>query len=220
MPRAADALQAARDGLRALDLDHEVDRAHVDAELERGRGDEARDLPRLQELLDLDPLLARERAVVRAGDGRVRELVQAEGEPLRETAVVDEHDRRAVLLHELEQRRVDRGPDRARSCLVARGHDDVVREDRLAQARVGAGLAHVLERDDDLEVELLARARRRRARWACRPRRSGRSPRGASASRRGRCAGRAAPPPARAAPARPRGGRRAWCPRRRAPRRR
>ena len=39
---AADALQAARDRLRRLDLEHEVDGAHVDAELERGGGDEAR----------------------------------------------------------------------------------------------------------------------------------------------------------------------------------
>jgi hypothetical protein len=61
-------LQAARDRLRRLDLDDEVDGAHVDAELERRRGDEARDLASLEELLDLDPLLARERPVVRARD--------------------------------------------------------------------------------------------------------------------------------------------------------
>ena len=65
---AADALEPARDRLRRLDLDDEVDRAHVDAELERRGGDEARDLAALEQLLDLDPLLARERAVVRARD--------------------------------------------------------------------------------------------------------------------------------------------------------
>ena len=54
----SDALQSARDRLRRLDLDDEIDRAHVDAELQRGGGHEARDLPPLQELLDLDPLLA------------------------------------------------------------------------------------------------------------------------------------------------------------------
>ena len=37
---AADALQAARDRRRRLDLDDEIDRAHVDAELERRGGDE------------------------------------------------------------------------------------------------------------------------------------------------------------------------------------
>ena len=35
VPGAADPLQPARDRLRRLDLDHEVHRAHVDAELER-----------------------------------------------------------------------------------------------------------------------------------------------------------------------------------------
>ena len=91
-----------------------------------------------------------------AGDRRVGELVQPQRQPLRETAVVDEDDRRPVLLDELEQGRVDRGPDRARGRLVAGRHHDVVGEDELAEAGVGARLAHVLERDDDLEVELLA----------------------------------------------------------------
>ena len=140
--RAADPLEAARDRLRRLDLDHEVDGAHVDAELERRRGDEARDLAHLEELLDLDPLFARERPVVGTRDlltGRalldvlVRQLVQAQREPLGQAAVVDEDDRRAVLLDELQDLGVDRRPDRV----------------RLAR------LAHVLERDDDFQVELL-----------------------------------------------------------------
>ena len=82
--RTPHSLQPARNRLRRLDLDHEVDRAHVDPELERRRRDEARDLALLQELLDLEPLLACERAVVSAGDldtlafldAFVRELVQ------------------------------------------------------------------------------------------------------------------------------------------------
>ena len=41
--RAADALQPARDRLRRLDLHDEIDGAHVDAELERRRRDEARE---------------------------------------------------------------------------------------------------------------------------------------------------------------------------------
>ena len=43
--------------------------------------------------------------------------------------------------------------------LVAGRHHDVVGEHELAEAGVRARLAHVLERDDDLEVELLADAR-------------------------------------------------------------
>ena len=75
------------------------------------------------------------------------ELVEPEREPLGEAAVVDEHDRRAVLLDEPEKLRVDRRPDRARAPFGAR-----------AGERVGgalARLAHVLDRDGDAQVELL-----------------------------------------------------------------
>ena len=68
---AADPLQAAGHRLRRLDLDHQVDRAHVDAELERARRDQARQLPRLQQLLDQGALLVGEGAVVGSGDLRV-----------------------------------------------------------------------------------------------------------------------------------------------------
>jgi hypothetical protein len=156
VPGAADALQAPRHRLRALDLHDEVDSAHVDAELERRRGHEAGDPAGLQELLDLHPLLTGERAVVRPRELLAGELVQAEGEPLCEAAVVDEDDRRAVLAHELEDRRVDRGPDRPARGLDARAHLHPVRERGDGEVRGRAELAHVLERDDDLEVELLA----------------------------------------------------------------
>jgi hypothetical protein len=150
---APDALQAARNRLRRLDLDDEVDRAHVDPELERRGRDEARDLTLLQQLLDLDPLLARERPVVRTGDLRRRRLrcrlgggtgfagvavhrsqvVQPQRQTLGKAAVVDEHDRRAVRADELEDLGVDRRPDRL----------------------LLLGLAHVVERDDYLQVERL-----------------------------------------------------------------
>ena len=51
---APDALQPARDRARRLDLHHEVDRAHVDAELERGRRDDRPQRALLQRVLDLD----------------------------------------------------------------------------------------------------------------------------------------------------------------------
>ena len=60
VPGPTDALQAAGDRLRALDLDHEIDCSHVDAELERRGRDEARNLACLEQLLDLDALLAGE----------------------------------------------------------------------------------------------------------------------------------------------------------------
>ena len=100
---AADALQAARDRARRLHLDHQVDGAHVDAELERGRGDDRPQPAGLQRVLDLGPLLARERAVVRADEVLPGELVEAGGEALGHAARVHEHDRRAVRADQLEQ---------------------------------------------------------------------------------------------------------------------
>ena len=60
----ADALQAPADGAGRLDLDHEVDRAHVDAELQAAGGDQAAQLAPLELVLDHDALLTRQRAVV------------------------------------------------------------------------------------------------------------------------------------------------------------
>src|SRR6266700_554543 len=73
------------------------------------------------------------------------QLVEPEREPLGETAVVDEDDRRAMRADELDERRVDRGPDRARLPALL--------------ATLAARLTHVLDRDDHLEVELLRHSR-------------------------------------------------------------
>src|SRR5918995_1560232 len=56
----ADALQARRDARRGLDLDDQVDRAHVDAQLEAGGGDHGGQLAGLERLLDVLALLARD----------------------------------------------------------------------------------------------------------------------------------------------------------------
>ena len=195
---AADPLEAGRDRLRRLDLHDEVDRAHVDAELERRGGDQRGQTAGLQHLLDLEPLLARDRAVVGAGDVRLGELVQAVGDPLGGAAAVHEDERRAVGADELEQARVDRRPDRLARLAVDR------RARRPARACRRPG-------------------RRPRGRAACgapastistgrspRPG-SGRSPRAAAASPRARSAAGRRRRGARAARARARGGCRA-CP--------
>ncbi len=65
----ADALQAASNRARRLDLHDEVDRTHVDAELQARRGDETLEPARLEVVFDLQPALARERPVVRSYDG-------------------------------------------------------------------------------------------------------------------------------------------------------
>ena len=72
-----DPLQAAGHRRGRLHLDHHVDRAHVDAELEGGRGDHAGQLARLEILLDLRPLLLAHRPVVGAGDERAPTAVAA-----------------------------------------------------------------------------------------------------------------------------------------------
>ena len=167
---AADSLKPARDGLRRLDLEDQVHRAHIDPKLEGGCGHEAGELPGLEQLLDHEPFLPRKRAVVRTGnlDVRVlgrpgaicllaagggvllrRELVEAHGEPLRAAAVVHEDDRRAVSPNQPEELRVDRGPDRAAGGGVAR---------LGLHLRLGVGLAHVLDGDLDPHVERLAQA--------------------------------------------------------------
>ena len=91
----ADPLQAAGDARRALDLDDEVDRAHVDAELEAGRRDERREAAGLELLLDREALLAGDAAVVGPDELLAGQLVEALGEPLGEPAAVREDDRAA-----------------------------------------------------------------------------------------------------------------------------
>jgi hypothetical protein len=61
---AADPLQAGGHRLWRLHLQDQVDGAHVDAQLERARGHEARQLAGLELLLDDEALLAREGAVM------------------------------------------------------------------------------------------------------------------------------------------------------------
>ena len=161
MAGAADALQPARDGLRRLDLHDEVDRAHVDAELERRRRDEARDLALLQQLLDLDALLARYRAVVGAGDLFLGQVVEPEGEPLGEAAVVDEDDRRAVRADELEDLGVDRGPDRLLLLGLAHVVDGTTTVRSSSFARP-ASTSSIVAAAGDEAADLLERPLRRR----------------------------------------------------------
>ena len=86
-----------------------------------------------------------------AGSSSQRQLVEALGDALGGSAVVDEDDRRGVFLDELQELGVDRGPDRA----------DVGVGLALGGVAVGVGkvrsprFAHVLNRHDDLQIQLL-----------------------------------------------------------------
>src|SRR5699024_1889628 len=68
VPGAADALERRGDRRGRADLDDEIDRTHVDPELERGGGDDGGQVPGLEGGLDPRPLLAAHRPVVRARD--------------------------------------------------------------------------------------------------------------------------------------------------------
>ena len=134
---ATDALQPAADRARRLDLDDEVDRAHVDAQLEAAGGDDGAQLAALQLVFDDDALLAGERAVVRLDQLDRRavlrrgvperlgvQLVQLRGEPLGLPAGVAEDDGAAVLEHLLEDPRVDARPDAGRAAARAQPWPD------------------------------------------------------------------------------------------------
>ena len=70
VPGATHALETGGDRGRRLDLDDEVDRAHVDAQLETARRDDGRQGARLEGFLDLEALLAADRSVVGTGQDR------------------------------------------------------------------------------------------------------------------------------------------------------
>ena len=111
MAGAADALHAAGDRGRSLDLDDEVDGAHVDAEFERRGGAEGFDLAGLQLLLDHGALVGGEGAVVGAGDGFAGQFVERAGQALGYLAAVDEENGRISLADQFEQARMNRIPD-------------------------------------------------------------------------------------------------------------
>ncbi len=92
-------------------------------ELEAGRRDERGQAAVLEVLLDLDPLLAGDAAVVGADQLLAGQLVEALRQPLGQPAAVGEDDRAAVAPDELEDARVDRRPDaRAEVAAAAPGH--------------------------------------------------------------------------------------------------
>ncbi len=123
---------------------------------------------RLELVLDLQPALPTERSVVRLHQlllhGRVAlglggsvlalpvQLVESGGEALGQPAGVHEDQGGAVLLHQLEQSRVHGRPDGV-------PHRSGRRGTRRRLVDDGAELGHVVDRDDDLDLERLAHAR-------------------------------------------------------------
>ncbi len=144
---AADPLQPARHRRRRLDLDDQIDCAHVDAELERRGRHQPADLAGLQPILDLDALRPRQRAVMRPDEHLAGQLVECRGQPFRDAAAVDEDQRGPMRTHQLQQPRMNRRPDRAARPRGRRGPARNVF--RLPHLR------HVLDRHLDAQIEPL-----------------------------------------------------------------
>ena len=110
VPGAPDPLQEGRDVAGGPELAHEVDVADVDAELERGGGDEEGEGPALQALLRLEPAFAREAAVVGGHLPLAEPFGEGAGGPLHEAPGVGEDEGGAVLAGERGDAVVDLFP--------------------------------------------------------------------------------------------------------------
>jgi hypothetical protein len=148
VPRPPHALERRGDRRRRFDLDHQIDRPHVDPEFERTSGDERAELAALQPVFEIPPQIAREGAVMRERQDLARRFVHARRQPFRQPSAVDEEQRRAMPPHQFHQPRIDRRPDRTPRFRRDRGPALQLRQ-RLSQAR------HVFERRFDAEIQPL-----------------------------------------------------------------
>ena len=112
VPGTADALERRGDALRALQLEHDVDRADVDSKLEGARAHEGAQLSRFERSLEQEAALARERAVIGERHLFAGEGVDPRRHTLRLRTIVHEDDRRPRAAHVPKHQRRDRGPDR------------------------------------------------------------------------------------------------------------
>jgi hypothetical protein len=110
---AADALQAVGDPLRGLQLQYEIHRPDIDAQLQRARAHQRPQRARLQRLFERKAPLARQRAVVGKRQLLAGQRIDARCHLLRLRAVVYEHQRRVGGAHVLQDERRDRRPDGA-----------------------------------------------------------------------------------------------------------
>ena len=125
----------AGDRARRAELADQIDVADVDAELERGGGDQRLQLAVLQPLLGIEPLLLGEAAVMRGDVGLAQQLGQLARHPLGHAPRVDEDQRGAVLLDQLRQAAIDLLPDLGRHHRFERRVGNLERE--IARARDG-----------------------------------------------------------------------------------
>ena len=96
----ADPLQEGGDAAGRADLAHQLDRADVDAELQRGRGHQGAQVAGPQAGLDPVPAVLGQAAVVGGDHVVAQALAELMGQPLGQPAGVDEHQGGAVLGHQ------------------------------------------------------------------------------------------------------------------------
>ncbi len=160
--RATDALEQCRDRARRTELDHQIDGADVDAELERGRRDRALDLTVLELLLRGEAQDARHRAVVRHHVLLAEPLLEGRRCALDEPPRVDEQDRGAMLGDQLGDPVIDPAE------LLVRRHGpelvvgDLDREIDLAAMSAVDDVRHGPPRPDEQPRDRLDRLLRRR----------------------------------------------------------
>jgi hypothetical protein len=140
--RASPHLPQRGDRPRERDADRGVERADVDAQLERVRRDDAEQVAVDEALLELAPLLRRvARAIWRDPVAQVAapELLERELRELRDQlhrlARLHEDDRPRALRHELREQVRGLGQRRAARLQLLVGHGRVPHRDRLARAR-------------------------------------------------------------------------------------
>ncbi len=126
---APNALQEGGDGARRSELADQIHLADVDAQLQRGGGHQRAQLAPFEALLGVKTFLLGQAAVMRRHVLLAQALGEMPGHALGQAPRVDEHQRGAVLAHQLGQAVVDQLPD-----LV--GHHRFQRRDRHLQRQV------------------------------------------------------------------------------------
>ena len=96
MARAPEALQRDRDGSRGTDLHHQIDRADIDAQFERRRGDYGAQIAVLQPRFGFQPRRARQTAMVRSDGVLAQPFRQRVGDAFGKPPRIDEYQRGAM----------------------------------------------------------------------------------------------------------------------------
>ena len=108
---APDALQERADSARRAELDHKVNVADIDTELERAGRDQYLKLAALESLLRDEPMLTREAAMVRGNMLLADPLRKMARRAFRDSPLVDKYQRRAVFTNEFGEPIVNLVPD-------------------------------------------------------------------------------------------------------------